>query len=356
MNSNQQPANQSQLAYEDEISLVDIVKVLIRRKKFILGITVVTVCIGLLYTFSQQRVYQVETILLPPSFENIQGLNVLNSDNVNSFNVFKAFTVNINSRKLRKAFFDKFKILETYSVDSAQILTKKDKNDLFKDFSKAIKVNTDKKMNAIKITLEGVDKEKIGLWLDSFVEMGNQETINLLIKDLQSNVDSKIKSLEINISSKRSIYKQRLKDELGRLQEALQTAKKLGIYEFNTTNSLPSKNNNLSIYLQNKKVYMQGTRVIQAEMSALKNRKSDDIHIVGLRDLQEELTRLESINIDKVNLQMVIVDKKASMDVELIRPNRKLIVILSLILGAMLGIFGVFILEFISNLKKQINS
>ena len=88
MNSDKQASNltayQPQLAYEDEISLVDIVSLLLRRKKLILGITAVVVCIGLLYAFTQKRVYQVETVLLPPSFENIQPLNVLNSSNVNS--------------------------------------------------------------------------------------------------------------------------------------------------------------------------------------------------------------------------------------------------------------------------------
>ncbi|MCK5644263.1 MAG: LPS O-antigen chain length determinant protein WzzB [Gammaproteobacteria bacterium] len=365
MNSDQQAPNlttyQPQSAYGDEISLVDIVSVLLRRKKLILGITAITVCIGLFYAFSQKRVYQVETILLPPSFENIQPLNVLNSSNVNSSNVnssnvFASFTGNINSRKLKKDFFDKFKILETLSVGSTQVMTEKNINSVFEGFSDAFKVKADKKTSSTRITLEGVHKDKIGPWLDSFVAIANQETNNQLVRNLQANIDSKIKSLKINISSKRSIYKQRREDELGRLEEAYQIAKSLGIRDYNNMSSMPSKNNNLSIYMQEKKIYMQGTRVLQAEITALKNRKSDDIHITGLRDLQEQLTRLEAITIEKDKLQTVIVDKKAIVNIEPIRPKRKLIVILSLILGGMLGIFAVFIMEFISNFKKQVNN
>lgn len=353
MNSNRQPANQSQLVYEDEISLVDIVNVLLRRKKLILGITIVVVCIGLIYAFSAKRVYEVETILLPPSFENIQPLNALNSDNVNSNKVFDGFISNINSRKLRKEFFDKFEILEMLSGDSSQVQNAKNENDLFEIFSKALKIKHEKKSSVTWVTLEGVYEERLGGWLDGFIAMANQKTINQLARDLQANIDSKIKSLKINISSKRSIYKQRREDELGRLQEAFQTAKSLGIRDYNNTSSMPSKNNNLSIYMQEKKIYMQGTIVLQAEMTALKNRKSDDIHIKGLRDLQEELTRLETIKIEKNKLQTVIVDKKANVSIEPIRPKRILIVILSLVFGGMLGIFCVFILEFISKFKKQ---
>ncbi|MCW9030538.1 MAG: Wzz/FepE/Etk N-terminal domain-containing protein, partial [Gammaproteobacteria bacterium] len=95
-------AYQQQPVCEGEISLVDIVNVLLRRKKFILGITVFVVCMGLLYAFTQKRIFQVETILFPPSPETIQSLNLFNSDSVNSTNVFTDFTRNTNSRKLRK--------------------------------------------------------------------------------------------------------------------------------------------------------------------------------------------------------------------------------------------------------------
>lgn len=359
--NNQTPAptvNQQQPIYEDEISLADIVKVLIRRKKLILGITIVVVCIGLIYAFSAKRVYEVEAILLPPSFENIQALNVLSSKEISSKEisskeVFANFISNINSRQLRKEFFDKFEILEIHSDDSSQVLSAKEANDLFEDFSKALKVKTEKKSSVTRVTLEGVYEKNLGRWLDSFIEMANKQTTRQLVRNLQSKIDSKIKSLKINISSKRSIYKQRREDELGRLQEAFQTAKNLGIRDYNNTSSLPSKNNNLSIYMQEKKIYMQGTRVLQAEIMALKNRKSDDIHIAGLRDLQEKLTRLEAIKIEKGKLQAVTVDKKAAVNVEPIRPKRILIVILSIILGGMLGVFAAFIMEFFYKLKIQ---
>ena len=359
-------AYQPQPAYEDEISLVDIVKVLLRRKKLIVRIMTVTVCIGLLYAFTQKRVYQVETILLPPSLEHIQALNVLNSSNVNSSNVnssnvnssnvFANFTRNINSRKLKKEFFDKFKLLETLASESTRALTEKQKNNYFEAFSKSLSVTSNKKSNSTNITLEGMHPDKIGPWLDSLVVMANKETVHQLVKNLQVTIDEKTKSLKINISSKRSIYKNRREDELGRLQEAYQTAKKIGLRGFNNTGTKLSNGNNLSIYMKDSKLYMQGTEVLLAEIEALKNRKSDDIHISGLRDLQEQLTRFDSIKIDKGTLQAAIVDKKAIVNVDPIRPNRKLIVILSLVLGGMLGIFAVFIMEFISNVKKQVAS
>jgi len=182
-------AYQPHPVYEDEISLIDIVNVLLRRKKLILGIMTLVIFIGLFYAFSQQRVYQVETVLLPPSFENIQPLNVLNSNVVNSNAVFASFTKNINSRKLKKEFFDKFKLLETLSSESTQRLTDKQKNDYFESFSKSLSIKLDEKSNSTHVTLEGIYQDKIGPWLDDFIVMADQETKNQLVRNLQSNID-----------------------------------------------------------------------------------------------------------------------------------------------------------------------
>jgi len=372
MNSEHQVSNstvyQSQNAYADTISLVDIIRELLRKKKLIIGITIISVCVGLVYAFSQKRVYQVETILLHPSLENVNVLNVLNgAGGDNSNDVFASFIANINSRRLRQSFFNEYKLAETLSAESSQPLTTQDINTIFEVFSKSLKVKENKTSSSMSVSLEGTHKEKIGGWLDALVVMANQYTVNQLVRDLQSKIDSKINSIKINIASKRSVYKKRREDELARLQEAKQIAKELGIRDHpfvpnidGTPNrAISAELNSISKSLSNEgnlSIYMKGTKVLQAEINALKKRKSDDIHIEGLRDLQEELIGLESIKINKDKLNATVVDKKAIVNIKPIRPNRKLILILSLILGGMLGIFCAFLVEFMSNYKKQVNA
>lgn len=374
------PATYRAQLSEDEISLVDIFSLLFRRKKLILSITTVVFIIGLFYAFTQKRVYQVETILLPPSFENIQGLNVLNDsnydgnltssnddNNLTSSNVFATFIHNLNSRKMRHKFFDKHKILDALSEHSKVALSKKDINGIFESFSKSLSVKEDKKAGIVRVSLVGAKNELIGSWLDDFITMTSKETIKQLVTNVQLNINSKVESININISSKRTTYKQRREDQLARLKEAYQIAKELKIIghlfvpsvEGSQNEAISAELNSISKSLSNENnlsVYMKGTKVLQAEINALKNRKSDSIHIIGLRDLQEQLTRLQSIKIETKNLKSVDVDKMASVNIEIIGPKRKLIVMLSIVLGGMLGIFSVFILEFIGNFKKQVNN
>lgn len=355
--NNQTPApTVYQQQHEDEISLVDIVKVLLRRKKLIFGITALVVCIGLLYTFSQKPVYQAEILVLPPLVENIQPLNILHENFVNSLSVFKSFIKTVESRKLKKEFFERFNISKTIINKSESTLTEREINDIFEVFLNTIKVSKDQKSGATRITLEGSHKEELEKWLGNLVEAASQETVNLLISNRQINMDLKSENLKIEISSKRTVYKKRRKDELYRLKEAVQIAEKLGLHEYNSASKILPNKNNLSIYMKGTKLYMQGTKILEAEITALQSRQSDDVYIKGLRDLQESLDRIKSIKFDKNKLRAVIVDKKATGTVKQIRPNKKLILILSFILGGMLGIFGVFILEFIGNFKKQVNN
>ena len=358
MNSNQQSANPSQLVHEDEISLVDLVNVLLRRKKIILGVTVITLCIGLLYAFTAKRVYQVETILSPPSNKIIQSFNLKNLQSVNKEDIYSSFTQIIETRRLKQDFFNKFNIIKALSDIPESKMTTSEINKIFENFSDSLKVDKKAKKDKsdkIKITLEGIDKEKIGPWLDSFVTFADSKIVNRTVNDIREGINYKIKNLKLQIKNKRLFYNQIRDDELERLHENYRIAQKLGIIEHNDSKNMVSSKNNLSIYMSGKKRYMEGTKILQAEINAIKNRKSDDIHIAGLRALQEKLTMLEAIKVEKDKLQTFTVDKKAIVNIEQLRPKRKLIVMLSLILGGMLGIFGVFILEFINNLKKPIN-
>lgn len=371
-----------QQQYEDGISLVDIVNVLLKRKKLILGITAFILCVGLFYAFSQKRVYQVETILLPPTTENIQQLNITDSNvtnkhvttsgigvNVTQKSVFSSFISNLNSRKLRQEFFNKYNLLETLLEDANEPLSKKSKNDAFEGFLNSLKVQVNDSTGVARILLEGYDKDKIGIWLDGLVEMTSQKTKDQLVRNLKAALNSNITALKIDISSIRSTSKKRREDEILGLKEAYRIAKSLNITEHVNVPSAENKSKNTvstkldiinsRLGISNLKYlpdYMKGTKVLQAELNALKNRKNDDFKIEGLRDLQGKMARFEAVTVKYDKLQTIVVDKKAILDIKPIRPNRKLIIILSFILGGMLSLFVVFILELIGNFKNKFNN
>ena len=357
MNSDKQvispTAYPQQPPYEDDVSFIDIISFLLRRKKLISIIIVSVVCMGLIYVLTSKQVYQVKSLLTPPTFEDVQPLGVFGGGKVDRSDVYQTFISNLESRSLRKEFFDKHKLLLLFSENPNQEVSAYDEIKIFENFTKSVQIIKNKKSKNIQIVLDGIHKEKIGVWLDALVEMANNQTKNQLVSDLQADIDLRIRDLKIQIASKRSIYKQRRNDELVRLQEAYQTAKKLGLRD-NSSNNMLSSTKNLSIYMSGNKLYMSGTKILQAEIDSLTNRKSDDVYITGLRDLQEQVSRLTNIKIDRSKLQTVTIDRKASIYAELIKPRKILIMILSIVFGGLLGIFGALIMEFVGKYKDKV--
>jgi chain length determinant protein (polysaccharide antigen chain regulator) len=95
-----------------------------------------------------------------------------------------------------------------------------------------------------------------------------------------------------------------------------------------------------------------GLRDLQEQLALLNAIKSDDPFIEGLRDLQEKLALLRSIKIKEEGMHAVTVDQAAYPPKNPIKPNRRLIVSLSTVVGLFLGIFLVFFVSFVQKQKE----
>ena len=100
---------------------------------------------------------------------------------------------------------------------------------------------------------------------------------------------------------------------------------------------------------------MKGLRDLQEELARLRLIKSDDSTIAGLRDLQEELALLRSIKIEEEGMHSVTIDQAAYPPKNRIKPNRRLIISLSTVVGLFSGIFLVFFVSFVQK-QKEIHS
>ena len=100
-------------------------------------------------------------------------------------------------------------------------------------------------------------------------------------------------------------------------------------------------------------LYYRGFRALNAEIDKLQNRKTDDPHITGLRDLQENLALLRSIRINSEVLHSVIIDQAAYPPKSPIKPNRRIIAIIGTATGLFLGIFLAFFTSFVMKLKEE---
>ena len=311
----------------------------------IFWIVTVVVCVGLLYALSIKRVYQAEAIVSPPSFEHVNSSRLA----INSDSIFDSFLQIVESRKLKKEFFENNNILDVYLKKSDDTPSIKDINKAFESFSKSIKVDINKKSNFTKVTLESIDKNKVDIWLDDFIKMADQETADQIIGNFNLDLDLKIKELNNIILIKRKASLKRNLDEINSLQENYQIAKALGIGEKSGASNLPLNTNSLAAYK-----YMSGTKILKEKINILKNRGVNQFTIIeGIYDLEERVANLESLKIDKKTLKTVYIDTKAVGTTNIVGPDRRSIVMVSFIFGGFLAILVVFIIEFNSYIRRK---
>jgi len=160
--------------------------------------------------------------------------------------------------------------------------------------------------------------------------------------------------IEYTIASKREMAKQRREDQIIRYDEAAKIANNLGITRrVDATNIIQNTQMNVDIATATSPLYYLGFEALMTEISILQNRVSDDPFIKGLRDLQEKLALLRSINFNEEKMTAVHIDQAAYPSNIPIKPNRRLIVTLGTVTGLISGILLAFLIEFVNNQRKK---
>ena len=352
---------------EDEINLIDLWRIVVKRKAVVLGTTLICFLASLLYILIVTPVYRTEVRLLPPLEQNVQGLIIKNINDDESSteqytpeNIYNEFTKNLKSLALRREFFDENGLLDYYkSKGEGFISAQSDLNPdvIFdKHFNTNLTVYTDKKDERFKnISFELDNAELSAHWLNKFTDLVNQRTISQLHDNVITEISSNIQRLQEEIDNKLKLAKQRRDDRVVQLDEAVRIAKSLDLNE-SAINAASIERNNVGIAVNTAQLplYMRGVKALQAEIETLKGRESDAPFIQGLRDLEEQLTLLRNIKINKNKLLAATIDQYAVVPEKALKPRKLLVITLSLALGSFLGVSAAFIVEFLVKARQSI--
>jgi len=347
----------------DEVSLIDLWRVIARRKGIILLSLLASMMLAAAYIFFTEPSYRAVAFLLPPQQEQIQGLLIdyrgiekagLDIERLTPELVYNAFLANLKSRGLRREFFDRGNLVSHYVNEEAD--TKFNVDRIFdKKFNKSIQLQIDAKDPLfVTVSLAYSDPELVAQWLNRFVDLVDERTVHQLLSDVESAIQTEIKRVRYQLDSKLKSAKQRRRDRVISLQEALRVAKALGLTEAGAFPMAADKNPaGVAVNTAQVPLYMRGTKALEKEMTVLESRKSDEPFIQGLRDLQERLSFLEDIVVDPDTLSAVRVDSVAKTPYRAERPRKLLLISIAAMLGFMIGIFLVFVAEFRSKVYDE---
>jgi len=271
----------------------------------------------------------------------MQGLNM----RITPEKAYHLTILNLKSRSLRRRFFDEHGLANRIGSGGDVELV------FEKNFNQALKVDQEKKHKEfVTVSFEGDNAELAAQWVNGFLALVQKETVNALMGDMQDRIKNAKRELRAAIAAKRKLAKQRRLDRIAELEEAIQIAKNMGLEENPLiTDSKGAK----AITMNQLPLYMMGTKALQAELNALRHRRDDDPFIEGLRNLQEQLAKLERLEFDPKNIRSFRLDQKAIPPKRPFKPKRMLVVALSLIAGLALGMFAAFFAEAFAKAKEE---
>ena len=414
----------------DEIDLFALFQAIWQQKKIIIAATVVSGLVALGYVYAVTPEYQVTSVLRPAAINELDALNRSGVYTLPPSEALLKVGASLESYDSRLGFFRDNQELFTQFKRPGRTLEQS-----FEEFNRdslKLVLPDPKKADSLSafIALElnypkGVDGVQI---LNGFVDYAVKAEREQIASDLKVIVNNRLTELKGKIDAARSSYemgkeariatlqeadnlkraqlqdelkalRQQLKvvrtDRMAQLTEAIGIAKSLGIQKPTTPSALgdsarmgDSSVMRTEINNQQIPLYFMGVEALEAERSALQQRKTDDftegriaqiarelqllqsnrevevlkqrqnedVFLSGVEPLRAEVVRLGNLsNLDISNLKLVSVDRKALEPMRPVKPKKALILALGLVLGAILGVLIVLIRHLLSTRRALLS-
>jgi chain length determinant protein (polysaccharide antigen chain regulator) len=404
-----------------QVDLVALFQSVWRQKKLIICVTAVTVFVAATYAFLATPEYQVSSVLRPAAINELDALNRSEVYKLPPGEALIKVGAALESYETRLSFFranqQLFKNFERPGRTLEQSFEEFNRNSInliLPDSKKAdslsayikLEMNYPRGVDGVTILNSFVayaidsERQQIAADLDVIVknrlnELSGKWTAARSNYELDK--EAKIASLHEGDTLKRSQLQDELKalraqlktlrqDRIAQLNEAISIARSLGIKKPSTPSSLGDTDRlgansvmKTEVNSQQLPLYFMGVDALEAERTALSQRRSDDftemriaqiakelqllqnnrqVEVLNLREkedlflngvepLRAEIARLRNLNIDMSRLKLVSIDRQALEPLRPVKPRKALILIAGSIIGVMLGVLGALILHFI---------
>lgn len=358
----------------DNVNITSMLDIINEKKQVILLILSLFFFGSIIYSYTLEEKYKSYIYIIPAQDKYIQPLNLYSQNiakdsllNIKSQDVYHSFLKNVQSRKyLRKYFFENQ--IYNYYLDtpSSDVLIQEDifEKKFIKDINFIIEakvVSRDiREQTFFTVSFILNDPDLAAKFLNDYINMVEKETAKNLTDGVNRSIKVYRDTIQADLNGKRKLARNRTKDRIIALEEALLIANNLGIKDISTTSytnqsiSIRDKGTSASSDSDQMPLYFLGSNAISAQILALKNRKSEDPFIPNIRFYEAELEALENTFVNPDDVRVAEVAQSAYPPVMRFSPNRKLVVLTSTFLGLVIIFFYILISSFI--VKKTIRS
>ena len=330
--------------YEDEIELIDILRVIWKWKYLILAGTIVCGLIAAIISLNMRKIYSIDMILMP----GILKVGMEGND------------VYIDSPQNIKGLIDS----GTFNNDILNYLNDTQKKKIPRILN--FKVTIPNKSNTVRVKYETPDIDQ-GVLIQDRLSKLLSEKYSKRIQHVKNEYDMKLSLLKnekvINRTAIQS-HKRNIENIVKRIDELSSEIKFIKNY---TAELISIRNRLLSktikgdsilstlVYTNTTQQNLQLLNNYQNAINNYKIEKEDELREIQMADLEIEKKEIDikKLLIQKNNIQNIQIIQSAGKNPSLIKPKTKLNVILALVAGLIIMIFLAFLLEYIRKYKKR---
>jgi len=329
--------------YDDEIDLIEIVALLWKGRVQVLVVMLVALLAAAGYLLAKPAEYIVEAQVSHPNSLELAELVVLTlepSDDLSasskSFYSPKEVFVTAQRELLSRATQREFVLSVNKSMEGASGPLE------FGSFSGGLEVVPQKVGKAVTglflVRLRCQDEGRCAGLVNDYVDFVHDKVRGALVADMLSLLSSEAQRVDESIFHIRENHSQSVEDRLKNLDAMIKVAREMGWVEPNS-----------SVLASDKVMprYYEGYRVLEGDRARLAAQLDDEAFVAGLRSKQRSLRLIESgvSRIAEVKTKVSVLDvvDYAYPTGKPVAPNKKLVVILALMLGGLVGVVSVFV-------------
>lgn len=338
--------------YDDEISLNDLYRTLVKRKLILIAVFTITVLTAILYLLMAQPTYEAKIKLLLP---NTSSLFLSRPEHpyaqFDSKIVFEGFQARLKRKELWRLFVAKNPQLFPPAPDDRKV-------DILSEHP--IHIGLDKSYPAehIEISYKDHTPKLSADILRGYLKFTYESYVAELLSLVKGKIERRKESIMEDIALLREKEKLDHKDEIERLRRDLSLAKTLGIEKSHLCRAddlAQSNGANIIVTNETMRSYMRGTIALEAELASLTKRESNDPDIYGLNDKKIELERLNNLRMVLADIRLFTQDGEIVDPQEPIKPKKRIIIAVAILLGLMLGVFAAFFTEIAAKFNTNEN-
>ena len=375
--SSPQPDHIQQSNYqpEDEISLLDLLEVLVRKKALIFITASFFTALSIFYALSITPIYR-STIGFQPNEKSLASLfppfaaeilpSVPRSEKgslvgKNNY-LLNKFLTEFQSYSIQEKVFNEGAFLQKF-VDSNPnsdmgkgIVQELNRSIHASDSGKGISAQT------ITVEMEGAKPEVMSDFLNALADQTKSEVVIDVKESIRQGIKIQMDMFSAELEKIRSQEKAGKADKIRLFSDNLEIAKNLGILDNNFGNS-PANTSlifgertkaNIPLILGERPIwYLYGQRAIEQELKVLERREVSGQYIEETAELDHKIAYLSGIDLSKINFEPVIISQFSVPPVHPINSNKIKTIASGIALGLFIGILIAFLSNSMALLKKR---